>query len=52
MCSDDEVVEAVAVHVTRARHRSAGKVLCVDAVQPEAGRAVERAEVHCRAEPT
>src|SRR5262249_19318042 len=47
---DDQVVEAVAVHVPRRAHRKAAMVERVDAVEPEAVAAVQRREVE-RARP-
>ena len=45
---DEQIVEAVAVHVPRARHRIAGAVLRINTVESEAGRAVQSAQVEHR----
>ena len=47
---DDQVIEAVAVDVARARDRAAAVVTGVDPVEPEAVRAVERGQIEARGE--
>ena len=46
--ADEDVGKAVSVHVTRTRHLNPRQIVCVNAVQSETGRAVQRAQVDRR----